>query len=553
MFKMASARSHPIAIALPPSHRALAWIALGVGLVVLGLRWCVLHRFGYEVPYWPEWRGAGMLLFKPWAEDRFTWDHLFSLHNEHRHVLPRMWSLAFFAANGRWDPLLVQTANTVVSALNAGMLLWLAGRSIFTRHARWPLLAAGIALVAPFDYADLLVSYPAEFFFYITLTIVAIACWTMEHLTVGRLLGGACCAILASLTVAAGPLVAVVLLVCMMWRHRTLPSTVRFVAYLLAAAVLVVSWFLAPRGEIAAGAQPSLVAASAARYAAWPASNLIGLLAEWPDSSRYLPAFVAQFPNAESPWIGTVGAFLAGHRPVEIGCTWLVGLLLQAPCLLLLWRAARAGPERSPRFIVTLAVWVLLNLAAMALVRTELDQGRLLPPRFQDILALGLLVNVCALAEWWREPVSASAACWRRWISGVFLTVLVGSVSVTAAGIFAVQLPRKRAENRAATVLIQEYLRTGDARLFLNQPVNHVPWPGGENQLPDVLSDPTVRTFLPVSLYPPESRPSYPLLSRLCRHALALGWIPLLCGFGSVAWGVIRWRRNAMEPGAALN
>lgn len=539
----ASAPTRPIALdrsALSP--RALSWLALGVGLIVLGLRWCVLHRFGFEVPYWPEWRGAGMLLFKPWVEDRFTWDHLFSLHNEHRHVLPRIWSLAFFAANGRWDPILVQTANTVVSALNAALLVWFAGRSLSAGRARGLLLAAGIALVVPFDYADLLVSYPAEFFLYITLTVVAIACWTAETLTPGRLLSGALCALLASLTVAAGPLVAVALLVCVLWRHRTLPSAPRLAAYLLSIAVLAVSWWLGPE-TVDHAAEPSLVVAGAARYGAWPASNLIGLLAQWPDTARYLPAFAAHFPNAEAPWVGTVGNFLAGHRAVEIGMLWLVALLLQTPGLLLLWRAWRIGPGGSPRFVAILAVWVLLNLAAMALVRTEADQGRLLPPRFQDIMALGLLVNVGALATWWQTPASPAAARWRRGVSVLFLSTLIGSVAVTAVGIFAVQLPRKRAENLAATGLIQQYLSTGDARLFLNQPVNHVPWPGGEDQLAEVLSDSTLRTIIPVSLYPEEARPTYSLLSRLCRRALSFGWLPMLLGCGSIAWGM-GWFRS---------
>ena len=137
-------------------------------------------------------------------------------------------------------------------------------------------------------------------------------------------------------------------------------------------------------------------------------------------------------------------------------------------------------------------------------------------------------------------------------MSALFLTLLLGSVAVTATGIFAVQLPRKRAENLAAAELIRQYLASGDARLFINRPVNHVPWPGGEAQLAHVLSDPTVRTFLPVSLYPLEMRPTYPLLSRICRQVLAFGWLPLLLGIVSIGWGMVLVRRAAPAAPTAV-
>lgn len=64
----------------------------------------------------------------------------------------------------------------------------------------------------------------------------------------------------------------------------------------------------------------------------------------------------------------------------------------------------------------------------------------------------------------------------------------------------------------------------------------------------EVLSDPTVRTFLPVSLCPPDSQPAYPVPSRLSRFALALGWLPLLLGGRALASGLLLARRGSAAP-----
>ena len=70
------------------------------GLLVLGLRWELLHHFGYEVPYWVEWKRGAMLLFKPWAEHRLTWAAIFALDNEHRIALPRSMRRCCFGSRG---------------------------------------------------------------------------------------------------------------------------------------------------------------------------------------------------------------------------------------------------------------------------------------------------------------------------------------------------------------------------------------------------------------------------------------------------------------------
>jgi hypothetical protein len=514
------------------------WIGFGVGLIIVGLRWSLLQRYGNEVPYWDEWPAGAMNLFKPWTEMRFSWELLFAPHNEHRIALTRLWDLSFFSLNGRWDPLLMQTLNAIVAGLNIGLLTWFSGRSVTRLKTVWALVAAGLAFIVPFAYSNLLIAFQSQFFFLLLLGIVAISLWSRERTTWALTGGGLFCAGLALFSVGSGLLVAVTLAFAAVWRgwHETNGRWGWRWGVSLAAGMVAAGWLT--RAAHLQPADAGQVAVAAGRYLAWPASNLVTLIADWPASSRYLPAAVANWPGADAPWIPAIAGFLGRNPWSEITLNWALGLCLNAPCLLLLARAIARGPTGVPRFPALMALWFFLNIAAMAIARAG---DRLVPPRYQDILALGIFLNITALAS--ARPL-ASGYRWmrhgRRTLLAGYSVLLVGSIAVTAVGIFRVQLPRKHAENLAATALIQEYMASGDARVFLNQPANHVPWPTGETELPKVLSDPTVKTFLPVALYPAGKRPPYPWLSRATRWALSLSWLLTLAGALSVSWGILR-------------
>src|SRR4051812_20062860 len=96
-------------------NRSWSVVVIGVVLLVAGARCVLLAAFGSDVPYLDEWPAIADGLFKPWVQGDFNWTTLFAPHSEHRIALTRLWELGFFAANSRrWDPLLVQTANTLL-------------------------------------------------------------------------------------------------------------------------------------------------------------------------------------------------------------------------------------------------------------------------------------------------------------------------------------------------------------------------------------------------------------------------------------------------------
>ncbi len=520
-------------------------IALGVVLLVAGVRWAVLAKFGNDVPYWDEWRADAANLFKPWLQGNLTWSALFGLHNEHRIVLTRFWELGFFMLNAhRWDPLLVQTANALLAAATAGLVVLQAG-SVLPRQRGWVLGGALCALVVPFAYSNLLIAFQSQFIFFSLLTVAAFGLWSAPRIGAAKLLGGALCAAGALVTVGSGILVAVTLAFVAAWRFGREPARRPFwlVGFASAVALVALGVALSPAAEELA--RGSALFRASGRYLAWPAGNFITLATDWPSSARYFPALAATWPSAESAWLPRFAAFAGGHAVFETCVYWLLGLALYGPGLCLLGRALRGGRGVASPFVPALILWGLFNLGIMILARPN---EPFVPPRYQDILILGLLANGLAwpllLAPESGTGVVARShrRWWPRWLAVGWLGLVLGCLALTAYGIFGVQLPRKRAENHAAARLIQRYLLSGDARIFVGQPPNHVPWPKHEADLANLLRDPAVCEFLPRGVLPEANRPEAPMLSRAAGVIRAAGW--MVAGLGALVIAV-GWSREA--------
>jgi hypothetical protein len=389
-------------------------------------------------------------------------------------------------------------------------------------------LGGALALMlVPFGYSNLLIAFQSQFTFFLLASVGALALWRSETMNAWRCIVGATIAFLALFTVGAGILVGLTLAMVAFWRWRLDRSRLWLSA--MAAAALVVAIGVAL--HVSSGAvSPAAVLPALGRYLAWPAGNFVTLVSEWPDSARYFPGFALAWPSPEAPWLPAGAAFLNRHPSVVTATHWTLGLCLQAPGLALLGR--NLSRRVRPDIVTGLVLWSLLNIAAMALARSDYE---LVPPRFQDILAVGLLANGCALQAllYPREAAAATPRLRLKIRTGLaagWTLLAIGCVAITAWGIFRVQLPRKRDENRAAAALIQRYLVEHDAGIFQNQPPNYVPWPGYENLLPAVLDDADVRGFLPRGLLPTAQRPPAPPASAIAAILRERGAIVALAG-----------------------
>ena len=209
----------------PEQTRAARYAALGVALLVLGLRWWLVHLYGVEVPFWDQWDAEVDALLRPWQQGRLGLAALFTPHNEHYIVSTRLFSLALFSAHGGFSPRLEMLIQACLPAIGAGALTLLLLRDL--PRARWSplLLIAVLAGAHPLTHENLLSGFQSAVFFAALFSLLAlvVACsrgptpltWPRVALCLALL--SAAFASLASGTLAA-------LVVCLVWATRAAAS-----------------------------------------------------------------------------------------------------------------------------------------------------------------------------------------------------------------------------------------------------------------------------------------------------------------------------------------
>jgi hypothetical protein len=497
-------------LAASPSSSTAGRLAAAFVTLLVAARLAVVGMCAPLVPFWDEWPATAAFILKPWNESHHvTWAALWAPHNDHRIVLTRLWEIAWFTVLGEWDPTVVATVNAIIlTVAEAGFVVWLAKAWSARARGGWFLVAA-VLLVVPFGYANLLVSFQSQLHFLAALGLLAIVALSRVETTRWGLPVALGAAAVALLSTGAGLLIAVALggvavLQSAVRRRVTARTTALFIGCVL---IFAVGWSVRPPPTFNP-ATPRQIAVAGARYASWPASNLANLVAGWPESARYLPAKIGRWPSPEKPAIAVVASVIQRH-PSMITAGFAVLMLISfLPSILLFVRLLRAGdPAEKPAAwaLVALAGWSALNALGMAAARSG---DLLVPPRYQDLLVLGLLANAGALFAL-REFLPASTRGLRRltWLWSVPTGV---AVVFTAAGVVAVQLPRKASESAGARETVHAYVATGNPELFRNRPTNFVPFPGNEDALAQELLDPGIRAVLPVELRATVVPPSVP-------------------------------------------
>ena len=483
-------------------------IGCAVALVVLGVRLLMLQGFGYQVPYWDEWVVDAGQLFKPLREGNFDPHVLLALHNEHRIFWTRLIALGAFKVAGRWDPLFEQVFDAIAFAAIVGICV---SRVIIeTGKVQLSIVVSAALFLVPFSYSNLLIGFQTQFFL---ATLLAVSAFSLaahgrpnlvRSLTLLLLCG-------ASLLVNGSGIALPMVLVFTSAIRAIRDRGSRLALFPLIGGASVITLIGLHFGSPIQKPSWSEGLTALCRYFSWPEGNLLALVATPGSHQRYLPTFARQMLEG-----GNLSAY-------SVFVTFLVGflaLLTFAPAFVAILQYVIG---RSQAFAAMGSAWVALCASAMALARSG---ESLVPPRYQDILILGLFFGAFVAGDWAHSPRRYLRWLGWSWFGGIGLALVL-----TAIGVVAIELPRKVAENRAATRLIRSYLEKGDVKIFENQPPNHVPWPNGEKDLAVMLSDPTVRGLLPVCLYPDSERPAYSLASRLLRGFVPLS-APIALGMG---------------------
>jgi len=573
-------------------------MVLAFALLLAAVRLAVIGWSAPLVPFWDEWTATADLILKPYCKGQVPWEAIWEPHNGHRIVLTRLWEIGWFSVLGQWDPTVVASLNSILlTAAEFGFVCWIALAWPARAQVLW-LIGSTAILAVPYGYENLLVAFQSQFHFLIVLGLIAICAATRVEdsplaLPVAVLSAGS-----ALFTVAAGIFVTMTIGLLAALQTIACRAVHRRTAMLFACSVAIfgLGWAVrAPSTFVAA--PPAQIILAVVRYAGWPASNLANLVVDWPQSSRYLPASLNSFPSQEKPVVATAANLMKRHHALIDTVFGTIALITYLPGAILLTRLLNAGgPAPRPELwaLIGVAGWSVLNVVGMAVAR---GGDLLVPPRYQDLLVLGLLANAGALIALVPFP-SATSACFKirsrarglilmqgtattndaikpetgqsptragaalsesslvarrgprpRWLIPLWLVPIGTTLAVSALGVLGVQLPRKARESARARETVQAYVASGNPEIFRNRPPNFVPWPGGQDELAKLLLDPEIRAVLPVELRAPPERPSIP--GRIVRRILRIA--PIAAAFGALLFCVLAylvWKSSSAGPGS---
>jgi hypothetical protein len=437
-------------------------------LTVFGARLWLIQHYGNALPFWDQWDGEAAVLLKPWLEGNLSLGALFGPHNEHRIVLTRLLTLGLFNLNGQWDALLEMTVNAALCGVIASLMA--AGIfKMFPTWLRWPSLVLLAALFSlPFAWENTLAGFQSQFYFLLLFSLLAI--WGLGfHTWRSRAWWvGAIGLLLACLSMATGffAAIAVLALYLLRWLKqpgRSLPSACNIVTALICLAVIGVGWITR---TIVPG------------HEALKATSLLGWL-------------MALFRCLAWPWHTVRGLALVMHLPVA---SLLFTYIFQP--------GARLEEKARMRIelLLGVAIWFLGQTAAIAYARGAPSEP--LSSRYMDILAIGATVNfLAALLLTAEARASGRKKLPVFLLAGWLLGFTSGLVPLTVND-FQHELPGRRAMQHTEESNVKGYVRSGNARLYLdNKPELDLPYPS-KVRLQGLLDDPVIRRILPANVRP---------------------------------------------------
>jgi len=470
--------------------------AAGAFLIILGARLWLVRAFGSDLPFWDQWGAEATYLYIPYFRETLSLGDLFAAHNEHRILLTRIFSLGLLLLNGTWDPLLQMALNALLYA-SVGVLVL---RAVMpTSSLAWS-AAVPLLFALPFGWQNTLGGFQLQMYLLIGLSLLFLWLMTCAPSPRWQWLGGCLCAGLLLFTMASGFLAAAAflltaaLLCCRPGggsRFREmLPAMLLCLGVTVAGVLLKVT---VPMHLELQATEASGFALAAAAYLGWPLS--------------FFPVFGFDYPGAH-------------------GALFCSAALLWLPFMLLIRRFLR---ERHTSTTMTLVVatgfWTLLQVAAAAYAR-----GANFYPssRYQDIFAIGLLVNIaslCLLRQVYPAGRGAAALC------GIALFWTMGSSAglLLVTGLNAVHdLPEKRAQQEAGREHVRRFIETGDIASLTGKPRFDIPHHDRE-KLALLLVDPDIRRILPPTVTgsgsPGRLRPVLDLVLRSGPFIVAMGII----------------------------
>jgi hypothetical protein len=423
---------------------------------LLAIKIWVIARYGNGTPYWDQWDAEAELLYKPLLLGTLTVGDLFAPHNEHRILTSRLLALGIFVANKMWSPLLQMVVNAILHTAVIGYVISVVVKCAGHKWLPAILLFSLILFGIPYAWENTLAGFQSQFYFVLLFSAACIAVAASNEPFSTKWWLGFTFAVLAFLSLAAG--------------------------VFAAAACSVTSlalFFVAKRR--------SFLQLSAAGL--FGVMVLLGILLT-PSLQHHDPLKAhtfGQFANASV-------AALSWPLPSGI---W-AAIVRNAPALLVVWIVIRKRPPRGSVtwIIFTMVVWAFGHAVSIAYGRAVAPKGS----RYLDLYAVAILVNFACLLFLARTFMNSPR--WKVVAVAAWTCLVMSSLVMHSARSIPTELGQRRDQGTAQQVHTSQFLITGDMEHLTGKPYLHVPYPDA-NRLALLLSDPTIRAFLPTSIRSP--------------------------------------------------
>jgi hypothetical protein len=433
-------------------------IPLGLVLVILGGKFLLIGTHGSDVPHWDQWDIEGDQLLKPWVEGKLSGKSLFFPHNEHRPLFTRIWALAVFIPNGQWDARMEAVANTLLHTAAALALYWLLG-PLFRGRQRLAYTVLLVLLFAfPFNWENTVRGFQSQVYFLLLFTLAHLhGSLRRRPLSVGWW-GGQVAGLAALFCMGSGVVSAVVVIAMLGFKSLILRQ-----------------W---TRGDAVTGIASAVILV---------VGLLLGVPAPWHDHLR---------PDSILTYLHALSGLLAWPFPL-----FLVAPVMIAPTVLVAVKTRSISLDSGTvLFVIGLAGWAWIQAAGLAFARGGIQLAY--ASRYSDLLSIGVIATAAALAGLLnstntrinRSRIAILAAGWALLVgSGVVYRSFWGEERQQAdlLQVHPIQIGH-----------IRNFIATGDVGALSDKPMLHIPYPDA-NRLAGFLSDPTLRSILPVSIHPP--------------------------------------------------
>ena len=468
---------------------------LALALLLLGSRLLLIALFGNATPSWDQWEAEANQLYAPLITGQLGWRDLLAPCNEHRIFATRMLDLLLLTLNnGVWNCLLQMVAGACLQALALGYLLHML-RAACPPERRPLFLGLALALLLiPFGWENVLWGFQSQFYFFLLFSFLFIGAATRLQPFSGLWWLGLLCGPLSVLSLAGG------------------------VITLAVGALLIGARALRADQRAVLPVAAALLGLALLAYAATPVTRL---------SEPY---------RAHSP-----AEFLAALNSVM---SWP---LLPFSCVVIQWpllrflfqQGRRPPPEGDPSWLLFgLGLWLLAQFAGIAYSRAPL----VLSSRYQDILVLGLVLNVLCLIRQFR-PARFRYRFYQLWLIVVVLGICLEAPDLIAA------ISYRGSSGLAQEARLRDFLAAPQPALLTGRPAYDIPF-ASTTQLQLFLENPAIRQVLPGNILPANEGRQPWLLRQLVRHLGALAVLSLLAGLGVLLRRRPQWLATGQTKGA---